>query len=179
MTGPDAQLIQRAASIRMLILDVDGVLTDGRLYFDSQGNELKAFHVSDGLGIKAVQSCGIAVAIITARQSPMVSARTKQLGIEHVYQGSDDKLSAYLTLLKQSGLQSGETCYVGDDWIDLPVLMRAGLAVTVPAADPAVRERAHWVTERGGGLGAVREVCNLILTAQGHHDRLINEFLDT
>lgn len=168
-------LLERAAKIRLLALDVDGVLTDGRLYFDRHGNELKAFHTRDGLGMKALQRCGLELALITGRQSEMVTERAAGLGIKHVYQGSDRKLDAYLDLLRRTGLEDAQVCYAGDDWVDWPLLQRVGLAVTVPAADRWLREGVHWVTECQGGMGAVREICNLILDAQGHTARLLQE----
>lgn len=176
MSTHDPLLLERAAKIRLLALDVDGVLTDGRLYFDSQGNELKAFYTADGLGLKACQRCGLTLALITGRSSRMVSDRAKALGITHVYQGSDDKLTAFEALLAATGLTPEVACYAGDDWIDMPVLQRVGLAVTVPDADPAVRELAHWVTPRAGGRGAVRDLCQLILDAQGHTPALLDEY---
>ena len=163
----------------MLALDVDGVLTDGRLYFDATGNELKAFHTRDGLGLKSLQRFGIELALITGRSSPMVTARAEQLGIRHVYQGRDDKLNAYMDLIRRTGLEHENVCYAGDDWIDLPVLMRVGLAVTVPDADEEVRRRVHWVTGRSGGHGAVREICDLILAAQGHDRTILEDLLES
>ncbi len=179
MKTHDPLLLERAARIRLLALDVDGVLTDGQLYFDTRGNELKAFYTPDGLGLKLLQSVGITLALITGRSSPMVSERASSLGIEHVYQGQDDKLGAFMNLLEVTGVAPEETCYAGDDWIDLPVLRRAGLAVSVPGADAAVRERVHWVTSREGGRGAVREICQLILDAQGHTGPLLQGFLES
>jgi 3-deoxy-D-manno-octulosonate 8-phosphate phosphatase (KDO 8-P phosphatase) len=170
-------LKERASRIRLLALDVDGVLTDGRLYFDATGNELKAFHTRDGLGLKALQRFGIELALITGRTSPMVAHRAEQLGIRHVYQGTDDKLTAYLDLLAATGLDHEQVCYAGDDWIDLPVLLRVGLSVSVPDADEEVRQRVHWITQRQGGHGAVREICNLILSAQGHDQVLLEEYV--
>jgi 3-deoxy-D-manno-octulosonate 8-phosphate phosphatase (KDO 8-P phosphatase) len=167
LSGVDPLLVERAQRIRMLVLDVDGVLTDGTLYFDNQGNEMKAFCTRDGLGIKALQGQGIPVALITGRQSNIVAERAAQLNIEHVYQGRDDKLNAFKDLLASTGADQQTVCYAGDDWIDLPVLERVGLAVTVPDADSVVRARAHWITSRPGGHGAVREICDLILAAQG------------
>lgn len=175
----DPMLRERAARIRLLALDVDGVLTDGRLYFDAHGNELKAFNTRDGLGLKALQRFGVELALITGRSSPMVTQRAQQLGIRHVYQGADDKLTAYHDLLAATGLDHQQVCYAGDDWIDLPVLLRVGLSVTVADADDEVRDRVHWVTRRPGGDGAVREICDLILAAQGHHEALLEEFLRT
>jgi 3-deoxy-D-manno-octulosonate 8-phosphate phosphatase (KDO 8-P phosphatase) len=156
---------------------VDGILTDGRLYFDSEGRETKAFFTRDGLGMKALQRCGVRLAIITGRESPMVHRRAEELGVEFVYQGCEKKVVAYRELLAECELEDSEVCYAGDDWIDLPVLQRCGLAVTVPSADRVVRERAHWVTENAGGHGAVREICDLILQAQGHTERVLKEFL--
>lgn len=161
------ELLERAARIRLLALDVDGVLTDGRLYFDQKGNELKAFFTRDGLGMKALQRYGIQVALITGRQSRMVADRAAQLDIAHVYQGRDDKLNALRELVSDSGVEEAAICYAGDDLIDLPVLERVGLSVAPADAAPQVRERVHWVTSAGGGRGAVREICDLILAAQG------------
>ncbi len=179
MADYDPMLLERASLVKMLALDVDGILTDGRLYFDSQGNEMKAFHTRDGLGLKALQKFGIELALITGRSSPMVAARAEQLGIRHVYQGRDDKLEAYLDLIGKTGLEHEHVCYAGDDWIDLPVLIRVGLAITVPDAEEHVRRRVHWVTRRGGGHGAVREICDLILTAQGHDQVLLDGYLSS
>jgi 3-deoxy-D-manno-octulosonate 8-phosphate phosphatase (KDO 8-P phosphatase) len=178
MPDHDPLLRERAAKIRLLALDVDGVLTDGKIYFDTAGNELKAFYTPDGLGLKALQRAGIELAVITGRSSPMVSQRAGQLQIEHVYQGQDDKLAAYMDLLAKTGVEEDEVCYAGDDWIDLPVLLRVGLAVAVPDADREVRNRVHWVTSRAGGAGAVREICDLILDAQGHTQRLLRKVLE-
>ena len=163
----DPLLLERAASVRALVLDVDGVLTDGRLYFDNQGNELKAFSTRDGLGMRAVQSQGVLLALITGRQSEIVARRAANLGIEHVFQGRNDKLDAFNELLAATGLEEAEICYAGDDWVDIPVLDRVGLAVTVPDADSVVKSHAHWITPRAGGQGAVRDVCDLILAARG------------
>jgi len=173
----DATLKERASKIRMLVLDVDGVLTDGKLYFDHAGNELKAFNTRDGLGMKALQRCGIEVAVITGRKSEAVAHRMSQLGIKHVYQGREDKLNAFQHLLDITGLDEYEICYAGDDWIDLPVMMRAGLAISVADAEERVKEHAHWITQRNGGDGAVREMCNLILAAQGKDQTILDEIL--
>ena len=177
MTAMDAALQERAAQIRMLVLDVDGVLTDGRLYFDHQGNEMKAFNTRDGMGMKALQRCGIEVAVITGRKSESVAQRMSQLGIQHVYQGREDKLNAFLHLLELTGLDAHQVCFAGDDWIDLPVLIRAGLAVSVADAEDRVKDQAHWVTTRNGGDGAVREICNLILAAQNKDQIILDEIL--
>ena len=173
----DSELQKRASGIRMLVLDVDGVLTDGKLYFDHNGNELKAFNTRDGMGMKALQRCGIEVAVITGRKSEAVTQRMTQLGVQHVYQGREDKLSAFLHLLKETGLDAHQICFVGDDWIDLPVLLRAGLAVSVADAEDRVKDQAHWTTGRNGGDGAVREICNLILKAQDKEQAILDNIL--
>ena len=177
MTVMDAALRERASEIRMLVLDVDGVLTDGKLYFDHQGNELKAFNTRDGLGMKALQKCGIEVAVITGRKSAAVTQRMAQLDIQHVYQGREDKLNAFLHLLEITGLDAKQVCFAGDDWIDLPVLLRVGLAVSVADAEDRVKDQAHWITRRNGGDGAVREICNLILAAQEKEQIIVDEIL--
>lgn len=177
-SGFDPLLLERAARVRLLALDVDGVLTDGRLYYDSAGNEMKAFDVRDGLGMRLLALNGIELAIITARQSRMVEARARNLGISRVYQGKFKKLDAFNDLLEQTGLDPDQVCFVGDDWIDLPVLRRVGLAVTVADADAVACEYAHWVTSKPGGRGAVRQVCDLILAAQGLDEGALNGILD-
>jgi len=174
----DPCLLERAAKIRMLVLDVDGVLTDGRLYFDNNGNELKSFSTRDGLGMRSLQNHGVELALITGRKSEIVAARARQLGIVHVYQGRNDKLIAFNDLLQKVELTEDQVCYAGDDWIDLPVLLRAGLSVTVSDADPVVRERVHWVTAKAGGNGAVREICDLILAAQDLDQLVFDEIMN-
>jgi len=176
MPSHDPQLIERARRIQLLALDVDGVLTDGRLYFDNHGNEIKAFSTRDGLGLKAVQGIGITLAVITGRASTIVAKRAASLGIEHVYQGEDDKLSAYHDLLLKTGMQDDQVCYAGDDWIDLPVLLRAGLAVTVPDAGDDIKQHCHWITPQRGGEGAVRNLCELLLEAHGAKAALLARF---
>ena len=177
MVPMDAVLRERAAKIRLLVVDVDGVLTDGKLYFDHAGNELKAFNTRDGLGMKALQRFGIEVAVITGRKSEAVAHRMNQLGIKHVYQGREDKLDAFLDLLRITGLDAQQVCFAGDDWIDLPVLLRAGLAVSVADAEEQVKQQVHWITGRNGGDGAVREICNLILSAQEKDQIIMDEIL--
>lgn len=177
MQSIDAELLKRAKQIRMLVLDVDGVLTDGRLYFDNAGNETKAFNTRDGLGMKSLQRSGIEVAVITGRKSRIVEQRMQQLDIEHVYQGREDKLNAFQHLLEATDLDAEQICFAGDDWIDLPILVRCGLAVTVADADEHVKQQAHWITERKGGEGAVREICNLLLKAQGKDRAILDGFL--
>jgi 3-deoxy-D-manno-octulosonate 8-phosphate phosphatase (KDO 8-P phosphatase) len=178
LSGADKLLVDRAARIRMLVLDVDGVLTDGRLYFDNQGNEMKAFCTRDGLGMRALQSQGTILAFITGRQSEIVTHRAAQLGVEHVYQGRNDKLNAFNELLSDTGMDEQQICYAGDDWIDIPVLDRVGLAVTVADADAVVKNRVHWVTSHCGGDGAVREICDLILAARGLDQQVLDGILN-
>jgi 3-deoxy-D-manno-octulosonate 8-phosphate phosphatase (KDO 8-P phosphatase) len=177
LSGTDKMLVDRATRIRMLVLDVDGVLTDGRLYFDNRGNEMKAFYTRDGLGMRALQSHGIILALITGRQSEIVTHRAAQLGVELVYQGRNDKLNAFNELLSETGVDEQQICYAGDDWIDIPVLDRVGLAVTVADADAVVKSRVHWVTSRSGGYGAVREICDLILAARGLDQQVLDGIL--
>jgi 3-deoxy-D-manno-octulosonate 8-phosphate phosphatase (KDO 8-P phosphatase) len=158
--------LERAARVRLLIFDVDGVLTDGRLWLGSDGSELKAFHTRDGHGIKLLQAAGVLCAVISGRRSAAVERRMRELAIEHVYQGIEDKLAAYRSLLAKLDLSPEETGYVGDDVVDLPVMSQVGLAVAVADAFEPVREAAHWVTRSPGGRGAAREVCELILGAR-------------
>jgi len=159
-------VLERARRIRLLVLDVDGVLTDGRLYLSPAGEELKVFHVRDGSGLVAVQRAGIAVAIISGRDSAAVSRRAAELGIRHVLQGVADKGGELDRLLAELAIDPLETACVGDDTPDLPMLRRAGLAVGVADAHPALLEAAHWITRAPGGRGAVREVCDLLLSAR-------------
>ena len=151
----------------MLLLDVDGVLTDGRIILDNQGNELKAFHVRDGHGIKLAQRAGIIIGIITGRKAEVVNVRAKELGITEVHQGALDKIRVYESVLQRYGLRDDEIAFVGDDIVDAAILKRAGLAAIVADSDPAVRTLADLVTKAAGGRGAVREVINFLLAARG------------
>lgn len=157
----------RAKKIKLLLLDVDGVLTDGRIFLDNQGNELKAFHVRDGHGIKMAQHAGIVIGIITGRTSEVVNIRARELGITEVYQGRLEKITVYDSILKKYGFRDSDVAYMGDDVVDVEILKRTGLAVTVADADPAVKPHVDLVTKTGGGRGAVRELINLILRHQG------------
>jgi 3-deoxy-D-manno-octulosonate 8-phosphate phosphatase (KDO 8-P phosphatase) len=160
-------LYARAKKIRVAIFDVDGVLTDGGLYYADSGEEMKAFSVLDGHGIRMLRENGVAVAIISGRTSRALEARARNLGIELLYQGAAEKLKAFDEILRRCGV-AGETCaFVGDDLPDLPVMERCGLAVAVPDAPAPVRRRAQYVTRARGGRGAVREVCEIILRARG------------
>ncbi len=158
---------RRAAQVRLVVFDVDGVLTDGRLYYTDDGLELKAFHSRDGHGMKLLMNSGVELAIITARRSPTVSKRMESLGIRHVFQGRLEKLPAYRELIADLGLTPEQTAYVGDDVVDLPVMTRVGLAIAVADAHPLVKRHAHWQTPHPGGRGAARDVCELIMEAQG------------
>lgn len=171
------QARQRALPVRLAIFDVDGVMTDGSLFFCDDGKEYKAFNSLDGHGLKMLRQTGVESAIITGRNSQVVTHRAKNLGIHHVYQGVDNKLDAYLHLLDKLGLQMEQTAYMGDDVVDLPVMTRCGLAISVPAAPCEVQQYAHLVTQREGGHGAVREACEFIMKAQGHYAALLAEYL--
>lgn len=160
-----------------MIFDVDGILTDGSLHFGSDGELLKTFNVLDGHGIKLLQAYGIATAIISARASPIVTRRAADLGITHVLQGVHDKRTAFTQLLATSGLAPEACGFIGDDWLDLPLLMRVGFAASVPNAHPEVRARVHYVTTASGGRGAAREVCDLLLRAQGKYELALAPYL--
>lgn len=154
------------AAIHLLVLDVDGVLTDGRLWFGPRGEQLKVFHVHDGYGVKAVQAAGIAVAVITSRRSPAVARRCRELQIAHLVQGARDKLAAFEQLRARLGVPAAACACIGDDVPDVPVLESVGLSFAVADAHPAARDAAHRVTRLPGGRGAVREVCDLLLEAR-------------
>jgi len=168
---------ERAARVRLAIFDVDGVLTDGRLIYAADGHELKAFHVHDGLGLKRLLANHVEVAVITSRMSMLVTERMAELGVAHVYQGQDDKLACFEQLLHALKLAPHEVAYTGDDLPDLAVMQRVGLAIAVANAHPWVRERSHWRTRLSGGAGAVREVADLILGAQGKAEAELAAFL--
>lgn len=177
MTHPVEVARVRAARLRLMIFDVDGVLTDGRLHFGPQGEMMKSFHVLDGHGIKLLQRAGIATAIISARQSPLVTRRASDLGILHVRQGIEDKRQAFEELCAEVDVAPTACGYIGDDVIDLPVLIRVGFAASVPGGHPEVRKRVHYVSTASGGLGAVREVCDFILQAQGQYEAQLASYL--
>ena len=160
-------ILDKAKHIKLVIFDVDGVLTDGGLFLGDDGQEYKAFNAKDGLGMKLLQASGVEIGIITARTSKVVEHRMHSLDIKHVYQGSHDKGEAFDTLLAKLGLQPEQVAYVGDDVIDLPVMRKAGLAIAVQDAHPLAKQHAHWQTPHNGGRGAARDVCELIMEAQG------------
>ncbi len=164
------ELEQKLKQVKLLICDVDGVFSDGRIYMGNQGEELKTFHTRDGYGVKALQATGVALAVITGRKSQIVSNRMQALGIEYVFQGCDDKLQAFAQILQQGGYSAQQCAYVGDDLIDWPVMQRCGVGIAVADAHPLLRQRADWHTQTQGGYGAVREVCDTIMQAQGTLD---------
>ena len=167
----------RARRIRLMVFDVDGVLTDGSLHFGADGEMLKTFNVLDGHGIKLLQQSGVITAIISARQSALVARRAVDLGITHVQQGVHDKLSGFQALLAECGVEAEASGFIGDDVIDLPVLTRVGFAASVPNGHPEVRSRVHYVTTAGGGRGAVRELCDFFLRAQGNYEAALAPYL--
>ncbi len=170
-------LQQRAKAIKLAIFDVDGVLTDGRLYFLPDGNEFKTFNTLDGQGIKMLIASGVRTAIISGRSTPVVEKRANNLGIQHLYQGREDKLVVLDELLGELGLNYAQVAYLGDDLPDLPVIRRVGLGMAVANAAGFVRQHAHGVTEARGGEGAAREFCELIMRAQGSLDAALNAYL--
>jgi 3-deoxy-D-manno-octulosonate 8-phosphate phosphatase (KDO 8-P phosphatase) len=165
--------MERAARVKVMIFDVDGILTDGSLTYGPDGEITKTFNVLDGLGIQLLQKTGVITAIISARKSPIVLARARDLGINHVWQGHQDKRVAFAELLEQTGFTAEQCGYIGDDVIDLPLLTQVGFAVTVPTGHPEVQHRAHYVTRAGGGRGAVREVCDMVMRAQGNYEEAL------
>lgn len=172
-----ADQVEKIRQLKLLILDVDGVLTDGRLFFDHQGNEYKCFHARDGHGLKLLRQTGVEVAVISGRNSKSVALRMQSLGIEHVYQGHENKRAAFAEILDNLKLSHGQVAHVGDDLLDLPIMTRVGFAVAVQDANFAVKRYAHWCTQTPGGQGAVREVCDLIMQVQGHFDKVLQSYL--
>ena len=168
----------KAAAIRLIVFDVDGVLTDGSLFIGDDGQEYKAFNSKDGHGMVMLQQSGVEIAIITGRTSEVVRIRMASLGIERVYQGKREKLPAYEEIKQITGFSDQQIAYVGDDVVDLPVMTRVGFAVAVQDAHPLTKQHAHWVTPSGGGRGAAREVCELIMDAQGTLQSALQHYLD-
>ena len=164
---------RRAAGLRLMIFDVDGVLTDGRLHIGAQGEAFKVFHVRDGHGIKLLQAAGVRCAILSARRSEIVNVRARELGIEHVQQGAQDKAAGYVALRAALGLADAQCGFIGDDWPDLPVLRQVGFAASVADGTPEARAAAHWISSRNGGHGAVRELAEFVLRAQGRFEALL------
>ena len=169
--------LEKAKQVKLLILDVDGVLTDGRIVIDDRGVETKCFDVRDGHGIKLLRRANIEVAIITGRQSQVVSHRARELGIDSVYQNIHDKLEVYEAILKEKGLKDGEVSFVGDDIVDLPLLRRVGFSAVVADGIEELKPYADYVSKNRGGRGAVREISELILKAQGKWPALMERYL--
>lgn len=176
-TGQMQVVLEKAKKLKLLILDVDGVLTDGKLFFDNEGNEYKAFHSRDGHGIKLLRQTGVEVAVISGRKSNSVALRMKNLGIEFVYQGHENKIAAFNEIIEKLRITPDQAAHVGDDLLDLPIMTRVGLAIAVDDANFAVKQHADWCTTLPGGHGAVREVCDLIMQAQGRFEDVVNAYL--
>ncbi len=171
------ELTQRAQRIRLALFDVDGVMTDGTLFIGASGESFKPFNILDGLGLKLLRSSGVATGIITGRTSAAVEARVAELAIDHCVTGAGDKLRAYTGLREALGLNDTEVFYMGDDLPDLPVLRQCGLAFCPPGAVAQIREQVHHITQSGGGRGAVREACELIMQAQGTWETRMQDYL--
>ncbi|OEU75255.1 MAG: phenylphosphate carboxylase subunit delta [Desulfuromonadales bacterium C00003068] len=163
-------------NIKLLLLDVDGILTDGRIIYDNNGIESKAFHVRDGHGLKMLQRAGFKVGIITGRESNVVAHRAKELGIEFVYQGAKNKMIPYEEILAKTGLEDSQVAYAGDDLIDLPVLRRVGCSFTVADAVSDIKPYVDYITTLAGGCGAVREICDLLLRQSGQWDEVTSRY---
>jgi 3-deoxy-D-manno-octulosonate 8-phosphate phosphatase (KDO 8-P phosphatase) len=174
----DQQIIERAKKIKLVVLDIDGVMTDGHIIYSVYGDELKFFDVQDGFGLTLLHRAGIKTAIITAKKSRIVKLRTKDMRVTYVYQGYMEKAAALDKLLGKSKIPAEEICFVGDDLIDLPVLKRVGFAVAVPNAVEEVIKHAHYTTSKMGGHGAVREICDLILKSQGKWDLATSKYFE-
>jgi 3-deoxy-D-manno-octulosonate 8-phosphate phosphatase (KDO 8-P phosphatase) len=167
----------KAKKVELLLLDVDGVLTDGTVFYTAEAGEIKGFNTQDGFGLRILQEAGLAVGLITARHSKAVSKRAKDLKLKYLYTGCSNKVAAYTEILTQTGLLPAQTAYMGDDWLDLPVMTKVGCAFAPANAVLEVRQQATYVTERGGGQGAVREACELILEAKGLLAALLAQYI--
>jgi 3-deoxy-D-manno-octulosonate 8-phosphate phosphatase (KDO 8-P phosphatase) len=177
MTAVMEKAKEKARSIRLLILDVDGVLTNGTIYYGSNGMEMKAFHIHDGLGIKLLRKSGVEVAVISGKKSEAVTRRLSELNIEHAYLGHEDKVPAYEELKQKMGLSDSEIAFMGDDLPDLPLLRRAGLAISVSQAADVVKQNIDFITKVKAGKGAVREACEFIMEAQGTLQTMLQSYL--
>ncbi len=173
---PDA-IMARAAKIKLVLFDVDGVLTDGALFFGDDGQEYKAFNSRDGLGMRLLQNTGVEIGIITGRTSQVVEHRARNLGLTHVFQGCQEKLVTYHELTERLGLAPEVIAFCGDDVVDLPIMLKVGLAVAPQDAHYLAKRHAHWVTPSGGGRGAARELCELLMAAQGTYRAQFERFL--
>jgi 3-deoxy-D-manno-octulosonate 8-phosphate phosphatase (KDO 8-P phosphatase) len=176
-TEEERLLYAKAEPLRLLLLDVDGVLTDGALLYTETGVEAKSFNTQDGLGLRLVQKAGVEVGLITARSSDLVDRRARELDMKYIRQGVVNKLDTFKEIIRTAGLKPYQVCYMGDDWIDLSLLTRVGLAACPANGVAEVQEVCHWVARRGGGAGAVRELCDLIIRAKGVRDSLLQQFL--
>jgi 3-deoxy-D-manno-octulosonate 8-phosphate phosphatase (KDO 8-P phosphatase) len=177
MSYPASEALERARRVKLMVLDVDGVLTDGTLWYGPAGEAMKAFHAADGHGIKLLAASGVRLALLSGRNSPAVSARAAELGIVHVLQGVPDKASEFEALGARLGVAPEASGYMGDDVVDLPVLVRCGFACAPREAPEIVRKRAHYVASAAAGRGAVREVCEYIMRAQDTLERALREHL--
>ncbi len=173
--SPD--VLQRVRQLRLMAFDIDGIMTDGRLYMTESGEEMKAFHTLDGQGLKLLMASGVEVALLTARRSVIVERRSDELGIHMLRQGLTDKLAAVREIQSDLEVSMNQTGYAGDDLVDLPILSRCGFAATVPNAPETIQSRVHYVTRTQGGMGAVRELCELVLKTQGNLENAISQFL--
>jgi 3-deoxy-D-manno-octulosonate 8-phosphate phosphatase (KDO 8-P phosphatase) len=173
--SPDA--LERARRVKLMLFDVDGVLTDGNLWYSPAGEEIKSFHSFDGLGVKLLAQSGVEIALLSGRSSPAVAARAAELGVEHVLQGVEDKRERYEAFIRDLGFQERDTGFMGDDLVDVPVLLRCGFACTVHEAPEEVRKRVHYVAASPAGGGAAREVCEYIMRAQGTLARVLRPYL--
>lgn len=174
---PTDDQIEKLRPIKLVVFDVDGILTDGKLNFLADGSEIKSFNILDGLGIKLLMSSGVETAIITGRSSPQVELRARSLGFNHLQQGREDKLTALRELWSRTGHSEANTAYIGDDLPDLSAIRTVRFGATVPNAHWLVREHADWCSERSGGNGAAREFCELIMAAQGTLDSVLEPYL--
>lgn len=170
-------ILEKAKNIELVIFDIDGVMTDGGLFFDNNGGEYKAFNSLDGHGLRMLLECGVQAAVITGRKSELVRHRMNDLGITLLYQGYRDKTPAFEALLKEVNIKKEQIAYVGDDVIDLPIMSQLDFAIAVQNAHPFVKQHSHWITERSGGHGAVRDVCELILEAKGLLNDKLHSYL--
>ncbi len=169
--------LECASRVRLMLFDVDGVLTDGTLYLGEAGEPVKAFNVRDGHGLKMLRESGIEVGLLSSRRSPIVERRAAELGVALVVQGASDKLAMFRDLIARERIPSEECGFMGDDLLDLKVMLGCGFCATVPEAPAAVRERAHYVTQASGGRGAAREVCELLLSSRGAADAALARYL--
>ncbi len=171
--------MDKAKTIKLLILDVDGTLTNGKLYYTSAGAEMRGFHVQDGMGLKLLRRSGVEIAVISAKHSEVVAKRMADLNIEHVFLGQENKIPAYETLKAKLGLNDSQIAYMGDDLPDLPLLRRAGLAISVPNAPEVIQQHVDFISTKKAGKGAVREACEYIMKAQGTFQAMIQSYLDS